>query len=187
MKAPTCPACRDNEVSTSIETDNFVFRSGGVDYSVSAEVPVHSCGACGETFISEIGESARHAAICHAMQRLTPQQIYALRHDRLGLSRKHFAALSGIGEASLARWESGEFIQSESNDNLLRLLTSLDNVAALRELRSPGPVRPETAQDAHVVLGSDTCLDLQRYPALEDADIDRLLTQGSRFRLKRAS
>src|SRR5260370_458597 len=107
MKTISCPSCRESEVSTTMERDQFVFRSGGISYNVSADVPVHSCPACGESFVSEIGETARHAAICHAMRRLTPQEIYSLR-ARLCLSRKSFAELSGIGEASLARWESGE-------------------------------------------------------------------------------
>jgi putative zinc finger/helix-turn-helix YgiT family protein len=188
MKATKCPVCHSNAVTTALEADNFVFRSGGVDYAVSAELPVHTCTDCGETFISEIGEIARHAAVCHAMRRLTPEEIYALRHDRLNLSRKAFAELSGIGEASLARWEGGEIIQSESNDNLLRLLSSPENVRALKELRGPdqprsglGPRPPREGTDARTMEAP--ALDAQRFPALRDSDAERLLTQRDRFRL----
>jgi len=188
MKAITCPACRENTVSTSIEKDDFVFRSGGVDYPVSAEIPVHDCKACGESFISEIGETARHAAICHAMRRLTPQEIYALRHERLALSRKNFAALSGIGEASLARWESGELIQSESNDNLLRLLASDDNVQALRELRRADSVELAPARPRLIVVTSQSrTLDITRYSAINETDQERVLNGRDHFRLKLAS
>jgi len=194
MKAITCPACRENTVSTSIEKDDFVFRSGGVDYPVSAEIPVHVCSSCGESFISEIGETARHAAICRAMQRLTPQEIYELRHERLALSRKSFAALSGIGEASLARWESGELIQSESNDNLLRLLMSDNNVQVLRELRRTGndelvpAFHPSPINRGPIVVTSQSrTLDFTRYSAIKETDHDRVITARGHFRLRLAS
>ena len=125
----TCPACGSDSVVTHSETEDFVFRSGGVEYPVHATYPVHVCERCRESFVSEAAEVARHAATCAAMNRLTPADILSLR-EGLGLSRKAFAQLSGIGEASLARWETGELIQSESNDNLL---TS----AARRRVRAP--------------------------------------------------
>jgi putative zinc finger/helix-turn-helix YgiT family protein len=193
MKSITCPACRGHIVSTSIENDQFVFRSGGVDYPVTVEIPVHACSSCGESFVSEIGEIARHAAICRAMRRLTPQEIYALRHERLALSRKNFAALSGIGEASLARWESGELIQSESNDNLLRLLAFQDNVQALRDLRSTDnnnvvpPRHRATSRAAALVILERRMLDVTRYPGIRDTDNDRVMRERDRFQLKQAS
>jgi hypothetical protein len=122
------------------------------------------------------------------MQRLTPRDIYSLRHERLALSRKNFAALSGIGEASLARWESGELIQSESNDNLLRLLASDDNVQALRELRrtakSVVPARP-TNRASIVVTSESRTLAFARCSAIEDADHDRVIMGRDRFQLRR--
>lgn len=192
MKTITCPSCRESEVSTTMERDQFVFRSGGIDYNVSADVPVHSCPACGESFVSEIGETARHAAICHAMRRLTPQEIHSLRHERLRLSRKNFAELSGIGEASLARWESGELIQSESNDNLLRLLASDDNVRSLRKIRNlnsneTAPVRAHQIRRGTAVASPEgNVIDIERYAGLRNVNGNYIMQQRTRFRLKYA-
>jgi putative zinc finger/helix-turn-helix YgiT family protein len=191
MKNISCPSCRESEVSTTMERGQFVFRSGGINYNVSADVPVHSCPACGESFVSEIGESARHEAICHAMRRLTPQEIYSLR-ERLSLSRKSFAELSGIGEASLARWESGELIQSESNDNLLRLLASDDNVRTLRQLRNlnaneTAPIRThQIRRDTAVASPEDNVIDIARYSGLRSVNGNYIMQQSARFRLKYA-
>ena len=52
---------------------------------------------------------------------LAPQQIRGIR-ERLGLSRSSLAKLTGIGEASLSRWENGIKIQTPGYDRYLRLL-----------------------------------------------------------------
>jgi transcriptional regulator with XRE-family HTH domain len=54
-----------------------------------------------------------------------------LRHD-LGLSQTELARLTGFGEASIKRWESGVLIQNISSDRFLRLLRE---PAALYKLR----------------------------------------------------
>ncbi len=126
----TCPNCGSDRLERRSHVEKFSFESGGVSYPVSATFPFYVCRNCGEQFISDDGEEARHEAICHAMKRLTPTQIVELRNE-LSLSRKAFAELAGVGEASLARWESGAQIQSESNDNLLRLLVDDKNVQEL--------------------------------------------------------
>jgi transcriptional regulator with XRE-family HTH domain len=69
---------------------------------------------------------------------LTPERIRGLRqlHDR---NRKEFAADTGIGEASLGRWESGAVIQSAQADAYLRLLESRWNYFQVRaHLRNEG-------------------------------------------------
>ena len=38
------------------------------------------------------------------------------------MNRAEFARLSGLGEATLARWENGSVTQSRANDRYLRLL-----------------------------------------------------------------
>jgi putative zinc finger/helix-turn-helix YgiT family protein len=130
-----CPECQSQRVSTEMRFEDFSFRAGGIDYPVHSAYPAHVCADCGASFIGESGEIARHEAVCTAMNRLTPREILTLRQDKLRLSREALSELSGIGEASFARWETGELIQSESNDNLLRLLMIPENVSALRKAR----------------------------------------------------
>jgi len=54
------------------------------------------------------------------------------------LTRERFAALTGIGTASLARWETGELIQSAGYDKYLRLLAFAGNLERLRHWATEG-------------------------------------------------
>jgi DNA-binding transcriptional regulator YiaG len=170
--------------------EDFSFRAGGVDYPVHSTYPAHVCADCGASFIGESGEVARHEAVCAAMNRLTPHEILTLRQNKLRLSRKALSVLSGIGEASLARWEAGELIQSESNDNLLRLLMTPENVERLREARR----LPAIAEAAPAYLEHDlvtsrvvgiriTSRGAQLH-GLRDARADELARGRAEFRLK---
>jgi putative zinc finger/helix-turn-helix YgiT family protein len=189
----TCPACGKEDVSTRNETEEFVFRSGGVDYPVTAIYPVHQCSSCGEAFLGEAAETARHAAVCAAMKRLAPAEIIGIR-SALNLSRKALADLAGFGEASLARWESGELIQSESNDSLLRLLLVEGNVRALAELRGGSTMSfaRRAGRERNVPLMvrgsySTIVVDYERFRALSKSDADRATRESSRFLIKRTA
>jgi len=195
----TCPVCGSQSIVTKDEAEDFNYQSGGREYSVRAMIPVHACAACGESFLSDAGENARHRAICGAMNRLTPEDILALR-QRLAMSRRAFADLSGIGEASLARWETGELIQNESNDNLLRLLLIDDNVRHLAAIHGIGATAiasqdkdvrriPDIAQTQarSIQPVAATTIDLSRYPALPQGDELRLARERRNFKLRRAS
>ena len=52
---------------------------------------------------------------------LSPWEIKAIRL-RFKMTRAEFARLSGLGEATLARWEKGLVTQNRANDRYLRLL-----------------------------------------------------------------
>jgi DNA-binding transcriptional regulator YiaG len=140
--------------------EDFSFRAGGIDYPVHSTYPAHVCADCGASFIGESGEIARHEAVCGAMNRLTPREILTLRQNKLRLSRKTLSELSGIGEASLARWEAGELIQSESNDNLLRLLMVPENVSALRKARRLQTIAEPTPAHVEYDLVTSRVVDL---------------------------
>ena len=44
------------------------------------------------------------------------------------MSRADFSRLTGLGEATLNRWENGILIQNAANDRYLRLLKDANNV-----------------------------------------------------------
>lgn len=192
----SCPACGSESVSSNNETEHFTYRAGGRDYGVHAVIPVWTCAACNESFLTDAGESARHRAICGAMNRLSPEDILALR-QRVAMSRRAFGELSGIGEASLARWEAGELIQNESNDNLLRLLLIDENVRLLASLRGTTHVivsdhdetiQPRSQRDAAAPIPvSSATVDFSRYAALPRDDEVRLAREARNFKLRRAS
>jgi putative zinc finger/helix-turn-helix YgiT family protein len=141
--SPRCPVCGKGRLKSQIVTERFPYEGDGArPFLIEAkDVPMQVCDACGETFSGPEAARIRHNAICHALRLLTPEEIKALR-EGLGKTQQEFAALTGIGEATLSRWERGRLLQNRANDNFLRLLASNPaNLKLLQELRvDPNPV-----------------------------------------------
>ena len=116
-----CGQCGSVNLIESIRDDMFAYGSGKDAVELTVPVPVYSCSQCGLTFTTERAEILRHEAVCRHLGVLSPAQIRDIR-TRANLTRERFAALTGIGTASLARWETGELIQSAGYDKYLRLL-----------------------------------------------------------------
>ena len=55
------------------------------------------------------------------------------------MTRARFAQVTGLGEASLNRWENGLTIQTHANDRYLRLLARPEIMRQLQELMAPEP------------------------------------------------
>ncbi len=125
--------------------DEETFEYGGREkpFSVTARIPSLRCTACGFRFYNDAAEQARHEAACRHLGVMTPDEIRALR-KRYGSTQEAFAALTGLGVASLGRWERGQGIQNEASDVLLHLLTFPENVERLRR-RQGEPDPPGSA------------------------------------------
>jgi len=133
----TCPACASNEVRTSLDVESFDYAiDEQTTVALDAPVRVHTCENCGEEFTSGDAEEARHEAVCNYLGRLRPVAIRELRkkYDR---TRKEFARDTGLGEASIGRWESAAAIQTASIDAYLRLLMIEENYEATRAILNP--------------------------------------------------
>ena len=131
----------------------FCLPGNGKPVTLTATVPVWTCDTCGDQYTDGEAELIRHDAICHYLARLTPGEIRSLRAT-YSMSQADLADLTGIGIASIKRWETGNLIQGAAHDRLLRLLTQPQNVRTLRSLHQPSissstaavfrtPVRPE--------------------------------------------
>jgi putative zinc finger/helix-turn-helix YgiT family protein len=131
-----CPACQHTQVALQEVEDAFDYGTGAEKISVVASIPQYTCENCGLSFSDSVAEERRHDAVCNALGVLAPREVRAIR-ELGGLSQAEFASLSGLGKASLGRWERGALIQNEANDNLLRLLGFPENVARLRSIREP--------------------------------------------------
>ncbi len=109
------------------------FRYGVGPHAVEIEVtlPVRQCLACGFSFLDKEGEEKQHEAVCKHLGVMPPARIRQLRHS-LGLSRAELARLTGLGEATISRWERGALIQNEANDRFLKLLAHKENVKRLK-------------------------------------------------------
>lgn len=123
VKGPVeaCALCGEKSATRQIRTQQFAYREGANEVLLIAEIPVVTCDACGETYTAEGAEEAQHDAVCRYLGRLTPDEIRSLR-DRNGLTQAKLAEQTGIGIASIKRWEAGNVIQSAALDAALRLL-----------------------------------------------------------------
>ena len=101
-------------------------------------VPVLVCPQCGEIFYGPEAEKAHNRAICKAYHLLASEEVKAIR-ERLGKTQEEFAELTGIGVATLSRWEKGRLIQTRAHDNYLRILQAVPE--AVRLLEGSGAVR----------------------------------------------
>ena len=135
-----CPDC-DGVARTRHHRHVFSYGQGGSAAEITVDLPVRHCGACGFEFLDAEGERLKHEAVCLHLGVLAPREIGQIRR-RHGMTRAAFAAITGLGEASLGRWETGAGIQSHANDRYLRLLAQPDGVSrlssVLRSLEAEG-------------------------------------------------
>lgn len=127
---PRCANCGSVNVSTSMEADRFTHGVGADAAELSVVVPVRTCSDCGTQFTDEEAERLRHEAVCRHLGLLTPSEIRDVRIS-YGMRRAEFANVTKLGEATLARWESGATLPNAANDRYLRLLRFPENLARL--------------------------------------------------------
>lgn len=133
-KRRRCPACGAGWLKTTTVTDRFIHEEDGVSVPVViADVPVEACSHCKEVFYGPEASRLHHEAICKAFGFLTPEEILELREKMLGLTQEEFARLTGIGLATISRWERGRLVQNRAMDRYLRLLK--ESPASVRYLR----------------------------------------------------
>ena len=109
-----CGNCDGHSITTELQTRAFEYGAGQDAATLSAEVPVHRCNNCGFQFTDHRAEALIHAATCRHLGVMTPDDVEAVRRAH-SMSRAEFARVTRIGEASLARWETGDVIQNGAN------------------------------------------------------------------------
>lgn len=125
-----CPECGAKAaVACSEKWRNFSW--GEVEYS--ARIPIWTCRLCNSGYIDGRGMEIKHEFLCWHLGVLAPREIRELR-ERHGLSRAELEQLTGFGEASIKRWETGALIQNKSADRFLRLIDDADVLEKLRQL-----------------------------------------------------
>jgi putative zinc finger/helix-turn-helix YgiT family protein len=101
---------------------------------LNCNIPVFVCNRCGCEWTGSDAEDARQIAVCRHLGRLTPDEVRRTR-ERSRLSQAEFSRITGFGEASLSRWETGAQVQSASSDRLLRLINAdMRNLHRLKEI-----------------------------------------------------
>ena len=147
----TCPICGEAGVVTYDHHDTFEYGSGDAAVTLQVELPIRRCEACDFEFLDQEGERLKHEAVCRHLGVLTSTEIRQIR-KRYGMTRSSFAEFTGLGEATLNRWENGVVIQNRANDRYLRLLGIEDIFHRLTDLhaRTNAPLeKPDSTQRSH--------------------------------------
>ena len=166
-KLQRCPNCGHAPLRDATITDRFPYEMGEeapVMVEVS-DVPVQVCDQCGEQYLGPEAAKAQHMAVCRALGLLTPDQIKAIR-ERFGPTQAEFARLTGIGEATISRWERGRMLPNRAMDRYLRLLNARPEEVRtlLRELSDPEPTSPMNRVARHIKVRH---IKLERYASVE--------------------
>ena len=131
-----CPQCGETgAVTTSPYRHTFRYGSGESTVDLTVELPLRRCSTCEFEFLDDEAERLEHEAICAHLGVLSPKEIRGIR-EAYGLSRNEFAQVTGLGEATLNRWENGIKIQTLANDRYLRLLALPLSMQRLKSLES---------------------------------------------------
>ena len=117
------------------------FGAGASAVELNVTLPVRVCRSCGFEFLDHEAETLQHDAVCAHLGVLTPKEIRGIRRMH-GMSRAEFSRVTGLGEATLNRWENAILIQNAANDRYLRLLARHENVRRLKRLDGSGARRP---------------------------------------------
>ena len=126
----TCAMCGSSQVTTKWQKDRFEYGGGEAKVELEVGIPVHSCAECSFEFTDHSADILQHEAVCRHLGLLTPSEVRAVRSN---MSRAEFSRQTGIGEASLNRWEKGVVIQNVAMDNFLYLLSLHGNFETLQE------------------------------------------------------
>ena len=131
----TCHMCGSSDVHIRKEEDRFEYGNAEPGVFLSAIVDVYRCNECSIEYTDSKADDLRHEAVCNYLGVLTPKEILRIR-ECINMSQKEFSRETGIGEASLSRWERGHLIQNEAMDNFLYLLSQPGSLEILQKRRS---------------------------------------------------
>ncbi len=146
----TCPICGEAQVNTYNHPDTIKYGSGESAVKLQVELPVRRCDSCDFEYLDQEGERIKHEAVCRHLGVLTSVEIRRIR-EQYGMTRSSFSQVTGLGEATLNRWENGVLIQNRANDCYLRLLAMHDIFDRLSRL----PDRPFPSQELDPEAGGN--------------------------------
>lgn len=127
-----CPECGGN-VETTWTDQTMTWGSGDLAPKIRLSVPVRTCRPCDLHYLDHHGERLRHEAVCRHLGVLSPAEIRSIRKE-YAMTRASFAEVTGLGEATIDRWENGLAIQSVANDRYLRLVAVPHVMRMLRRM-----------------------------------------------------
>ena len=139
-----CAQCESSAVDTVVHRHTFPYGADESAVDLTVDLPVRRCAACRFEFLDQESEEVKLEAICKHLDILSPMGIRRIR-QRYGLTQVEFAEVTGLGTATVARWENGSMNHTRAYDRYVRLLASPDVMARLRRLAQPTQPRREHA------------------------------------------
>ena len=140
-----CFEC-DEPAGTDWRKHTFTYGSGNGAVDLTVEIPIWTCGSCGFEFLDHEAETLKHEAVCAHLGVLSPQAIRDIRRMHDNMSRAAFSKMTGLGQATLNRWENGILIQNRANDRYLRLLASRAGKRFVLSSRRPARSKVQTSR-----------------------------------------
>ncbi|MEQ9616629.1 MAG: DUF4065 domain-containing protein [Phycisphaerales bacterium] len=128
-----CPTC---EAERSFEKEDRPQEFDVRNEKVALTVPVWTCPVCGETIVDDdFGDPTEkvYDAYRESHGLLKPSEIQEIR-AKWNLSQAAFAALLGMSQATINRYEQGS-LQQEKEDEIIRACASSDRMADLLHRR----------------------------------------------------
>jgi putative zinc finger/helix-turn-helix YgiT family protein len=123
-----CSHCRQREVHPAeMAYTTEVVHDGRAYCLTLPALRAPRCRACGGIVLDTDANQQISQAFRKQAHLLAPEEIRQKRKE-LNLTQEQLAALLGVAEATLSRWETGAQIQQRSLDKLLRLFFELPEV-----------------------------------------------------------
>ena len=116
-----CARCGTEAVDTIDHRHTFRYGSGESAVDLTVNLPVRRCGQCGFEFLDRESERIKLEAICEHLGVLSPAGIRRIR-ESYGMTQAAFAEVTGLGTATLVRWENGSMNHTRAYDRYMRLL-----------------------------------------------------------------
>ena len=135
-----CAQCGARAVDTVEQRQRFRYGTGESAADLTVDLPVRRCATCGFEFLDGESERIKLEAICEHLGVLSPAGIRRIR-ESYGMTQAEFAQVTGLGTASLVRWENGSMNHTRAYDRYIRLLESPDVMRRLRRLAEPAARR----------------------------------------------
>ena len=138
----SCARCGAEPVDTFEHRHTFRYGAGESAVDLAVDLPVRRCQKCGFEFLDQESERIKLEAICDHLGVLSPSGIRRIR-ERYGMTQAEFAEVTGLGTATLVRWENGSMNHTRAYDRYMRLLENRDVMRRLQELAKPAAPRSD--------------------------------------------
>lgn len=124
-----CATCRERAVEpVLLDSYTMPIEQDGQSYDVVLkDVPATKCSRCQTLVLDESVDDRLSEEFRNVVGLMRPAQIRDCR-EAIGLTQIEVARALSIGEATFARWESGDQIQTRAMDRFLRAYLDLPDL-----------------------------------------------------------